>query len=154
MPGGPAPNFCPPWCLQYKSTRCLLNLSPTNPLPPAPQTNPLLSSRLVWVPASITLFRHMPINQKSGRQTFRRRFVSGSLFVSPCPPECYLQIETKIEPGLRSLSLKTVSFTQEPMGSWFTLLSAAFPIGVMYETLYSSNGGKRINCSFSEPALE
>ena len=33
----------------------------------------------------------MSINQRSGRQTFRRRFVSGSLFVSPCPPECSLQ---------------------------------------------------------------
>ena len=47
------------------------------------------------------LIRQMSINQKSGRQTFRRRFVSGSLFVSPCPPECYLQSETKIEPDLR-----------------------------------------------------
>ena len=47
------------------------------------------------------LIRQMSINQKSGRQTFRRRFVSGSLFVSPCPPECYLQSETKIEPHLR-----------------------------------------------------
>ena len=45
------------------------------------------------------LIRQMSINQKSGRQTFRRRFVS--LFVSPCPPECYLQSETKIEPDLR-----------------------------------------------------
>ena len=27
--------------------------------------------------------------------------VSGSLFVSPCPPECYLQSETKTEPDLR-----------------------------------------------------
>ena len=43
----------------------------------------------------------MSINQKSGRQTFRRRFASGSLFVSPCPPECYLQSETKIEPDLK-----------------------------------------------------
>ena len=42
----------------------------------------------------------MSINQKSGRQTFRRRFVSGPLFVSPCRPECYLQSETKIEPDL------------------------------------------------------
>ena len=32
---------------------------------------------------------------------FRRRFVSGSLFVSPCPPECNFQSETKIEPALR-----------------------------------------------------
>ena len=37
----------------------------------------------------------MSINQNSGRKTFRRRFVSGSLFVLPCPPECYLQSETK-----------------------------------------------------------
>ena len=48
----------------------------------------------------------MSINQKSGRQTFRRRFVSGSLFVSSCPPECNFQSETKIEPGLRLGSLK------------------------------------------------
>ena len=26
---------------------------------------------------------------------------SGSFFVSPCPPECYLQSETKNEPELR-----------------------------------------------------
>ena len=30
-----------------------------------------------------------------------RRFVSSSLSVSPCPPECYLQSEMKIEPDLR-----------------------------------------------------
>ena len=47
------------------------------------------------------LIRQMSINQKSGRKTFRRRFVSGSLFVSPCPPECHFQSETKIEPDLR-----------------------------------------------------
>ena len=47
------------------------------------------------------LIRQMSINQKSRRKTFCRRFVSGSLFVSPCPPECYLQSETKIEPDLR-----------------------------------------------------
>ena len=50
------------------------------------------------------LIRQMSINQKSGRKTFRRRFVSGSIFVSPCPPECYFQSETKIEPDLRLLS--------------------------------------------------
>ena len=43
----------------------------------------------------------MSINQKSGRQTFRRRFVSGSLFVLPCPPECNFQSETKIGHDLR-----------------------------------------------------
>ena len=30
-----------------------------------------------------------------------RRFVSSSLSVSPCPPECYFQSEMKIEPDLR-----------------------------------------------------
>ena len=39
--------------------------------------------------------RQMSINQKSGRQTFRRRFVSGSL-----------QSETKIEPDLRLTPLQ------------------------------------------------
>ena len=29
------------------------------------------------------------------RRFFNRRFVSGSTFVSPCPPECYFQSETK-----------------------------------------------------------
>ena len=43
----------------------------------------------------------MSINQKSGQKMFHRRFVSGSLFVSPCPPECNFQSETKIEPDLR-----------------------------------------------------
>ena len=33
----------------------------------------------------------MSINKKSGQKTFRRRFVSGSIFVSPCPRECYIQ---------------------------------------------------------------
>ena len=47
------------------------------------------------------LILQMSINQKSGRQTFRRRFVSGSLFVSSYPPQCNFQSETKIEPGLR-----------------------------------------------------
>ena len=47
------------------------------------------------------LIRQMSITQKRRRQTFRRRFVSGSLFVSPCPAECSLQSETKIEPDLR-----------------------------------------------------
>ena len=47
------------------------------------------------------LIRQMSINQKSGREKFRRGFVSGSIFVSPCPPECHFQSETKIEPDLR-----------------------------------------------------
>ena len=32
------------------------------------------------------------------------RFLSGSLFVSPSPPECNFQSKTKIEPDLRVLS--------------------------------------------------
>ena len=47
------------------------------------------------------LIRQMSINQKSGRKTFARKFVSDSLFVSPCPPECNFQSETKTEPDLR-----------------------------------------------------
>ena len=47
------------------------------------------------------LIRQMSINQKSGRQTFCRRFVSGFIFVSPYPPECYLQNERKTEPDVR-----------------------------------------------------
>ena len=50
----------------------------------------------------------MSINQKSGRKTLRRRFVSGSIFVSPCLPECNFQSETKIEPDLR-LILETLA---------------------------------------------
>ena len=46
------------------------------------------------------LIRQMLVNQKSGRPTFPR-FVSGSLFVSPCPPECYLKCWTIIERHLR-----------------------------------------------------
>ena len=52
----------------------------------------------------------MSINQKSGWRTFRRRFVSGSLFVSPCSPECYLQSETKIEPDLRLVRIMNLRF--------------------------------------------
>ena len=57
------------------------------------------------------LIRQMSINQKSGRQTFRRRFVSGSLFISPCPPECNFQSETKIEPDLRLHSVRVLTET-------------------------------------------
>ena len=55
------------------------------------------------------LIGQMSINQKSGREKFRRRFVSGSIFVSPYPPECYFQSETKIEPDISQVDkpLKT-----------------------------------------------
>ena len=42
------------------------------------------------------LIRQLSINQKSGRQTFRRRFVSGSVFVSPCHPECCYKAKRKL----------------------------------------------------------
>ena len=47
------------------------------------------------------VIQQMSISQKSGWQTFCRRFVPGSLFVLPCPPECNFQSEMKIEPDLR-----------------------------------------------------
>ena len=54
------------------------------------------------------LIRQMSINPKSRRQTFRSRFVSGCLFVSPCPPECCLQGETKIDLRLTSTEMSSV----------------------------------------------
>ena len=53
-------------------------------------------SNFVW------LIRQKSVNQKSGQQTFHRRPVSGSFFISPCTTECYLQSETKIEPVNRN----------------------------------------------------
>ena len=41
------------------------------------------------------LIRQMSISQKSGRKTFRRGFVLSSVFVSPCPPECYYKAKRK-----------------------------------------------------------
>ena len=38
---------------------------------------------------------------KSGRKMFRRRFVSGTILVSPCTLERYFQSKMKIEPDLR-----------------------------------------------------
>jgi len=49
--------------------------------------------------------KQLSINQKREGQTFRKRFVSGCFFVSPCPPECYVQGETKIEPDIRLIIL-------------------------------------------------
>ena len=74
------------------------------------------------------LIQHMSIKQKSGRQTFRRRFVSGSLFVSPCPPECYLQRETKIEPYLRLRENRKTENDQEkrPFFFYFSNFEARF----------------------------
>jgi len=37
------------------------------------------------------LFRWMSINQKSGRQMFHRRVVSGSIFRLALPPECFTE---------------------------------------------------------------
>ena len=57
------------------------------------------------------LIRQMSINQKSGWQTLRRRFVSGSLSVSPCPPECHFQSETKMKPDLSLQIIKNLRHT-------------------------------------------
>jgi len=61
------------------------------------------------------LIRQMSINQKNGRRTFRRRFISGSIscyiFVSPCPSECNFQSETKIAPetlATQAIAIKEV----------------------------------------------
>ena len=61
------------------------------------------------------LIQQMSINQKRGRETFSRRFVSGSVFVSPYPSECYLQSETKIEPDLR-LSRRPTGYNKRTNG--------------------------------------
>ena len=51
-------------------------------------------SNFGWLSRQLSIY-------KSGRKTFGRMFVSGSLFVSPCPSECNFQSEPKIEPDLR-----------------------------------------------------
>ena len=59
--------------------------------------------------------------KKSGRQTFRERFVSSSLFVSPCPLECYFQTETRIEPDLNLFTLEipvNIVITLTCTGHW------------------------------------
>ena len=84
-----------------------------------------------------SLIRQMSINQKSGRQTFRRRFVSGSLFVSPCPPECYLQSETNIEPHLRLQSnLSKVISVAKWVFYFFTGFRRVSPfLSILYDIL-------------------
>ena len=61
----------------------------------------------------------MSINQNSGPQTFHRRFLSGSLFVSPCLLECYLQSETKIE---SDLTLPAVGGTCQWLSHFYNIL--------------------------------
>ena len=65
------------------------------------------------------LIQQMSINQNSAPQTFHRRFVSGSLFVSPCLPECYLQSETKIE---SDLTLRAVGGTCQWLSHFYNIL--------------------------------
>ena len=70
------------------------------------------------------LIRQMSINQKSGRQTFRRRFVSGSVFVSPCPPECYYKSKPKLSliSGYRSIGMAPHQVTEKTVpGVWSKL---------------------------------
>ena len=49
------------------------------------------------------LIKQMSINQKKW-QTFRRRLVSGCVFVSPCPPECYSLVIYKAKQKLSLIS--------------------------------------------------
>ena len=65
------------------------------------------------------LIQQMSINQNSRPQTFHRRFVSGSLFVSPCLLECYLQSETKIE---SDLMLRAVGGTCQWLSHFYNIL--------------------------------
>ena len=95
------------------------------------------------------LIRQMSINQKSGRQTFRKRFVSGSLFVSPCPPECNFQSETKIEPDLRLFLTATTSLNSPPLGFqkmfMLTLIDFAACTDVVV-CVYTMLFGKQVRC--------
>ena len=93
------------------------------------------------------LIWQMSINEKSGRKTFRRRVVSGSLFVSPCPPECNFQSETKIEPDRRLCSprcgKKPNAQFRDVCGRGRTasaaaIISSIFSVG----TLYAKNNAR------------
>ena len=77
----------------------------------------------------------MSINQKSGRQTFRRRFVSGSLFVSRCPPECYLQSETKIEPDLKLYEVLRVKIKVERDAALTFRLDVSYIASILFTHL-------------------
>ena len=87
----------------------------------------------------------MSINQKSGRQTFRRRFVSGSLFVSPCAPECNFQSETKIEPDLR-LDRRFLKRARESSSRISQLLISSFPRRT-HSTQARALGGRKKSAS-------
>ena len=75
------------------------------------------------------LIRQMSINQKSGRKTFRRRFVSGSIFVSPCPPECYFKAKRKYSLISGWYTPKTYLFIS------FGTAESAFPNGLIPRVL-------------------
>ena len=85
-------------------SRCLLDLSP----PPPPQNNPIKEFVLSLGPRLSLFSGTCQSITKVGSRRFVEGLPSGSLFVSPCLPECYLQIETKTEPDLKSLSVKNV----------------------------------------------
>ena len=66
---------------------------------------------------------------------FQRRFVSGSLFVSPFPPEFYLKSETKIGPELR------LTFSKIKIRSTSTLnLTLNDLIIVFFSSVWSTRG--------------
>ena len=79
------------------------------PPPPPPKNNPIKEFALSLGPRLSLFSGTCQSITKVGSRRFVEGLPSGSLFVSPCLPECYLQIETKTEPDLRSLSVKNVS---------------------------------------------
>ena len=116
------------------------------------------------------LIRQMSINQKSGQKMFHRRFVSGSLFISPYSPECYLQSKTKREPDLRLETMLTMIrkvnplqwlFVRDPYTNlYFLIIQDSFYrskfVIIFYEwssnscTIFTSN----VQCTLYSTAIE
>ena len=80
----------------------------------------------------------MSINQKSWQQAFRR-----ALFVLPCPLECYLQMETKIEPDLKMYYLPRNLWAPD---YYITILSISHQqlfLLLLYMRLFTAPTGKK-----------
>ena len=67
------------------------------------------------------------IKKVGGRRFVEGLPVSGSLFVSPCPPECDFQSETKIEPDFRLLYFGIVN-THSYKYRWFFYSKLCFDV--------------------------
>ena len=67
------------------------------------------------------------IKKVGGRRFVEGLPVSGSLFVSPCPPECDFQSETKIEPDFRLLYFGIVN-TNSYKYRWFFYSKLCFDV--------------------------